>query len=119
MSETSIPLKKATRDKVGDQGKKSESWDKLLNRLVDENIQYKNAVNLGESKDFLDILKNMCILYDVEDTSDWSNVRKGLTIFNYCCIKLGFEQITYSDWSNEIDKEIFKRHPEYLQCKEA
>jgi len=33
--ETSIPLKKSTRERLGTFGNKNESWDRLLNRLMD------------------------------------------------------------------------------------
>ena len=36
MAETSIPLDKATRDRLKDFGKKGETWIELLNRLMDE-----------------------------------------------------------------------------------
>jgi hypothetical protein len=34
--DTSIPLKKSTRERLGTFGNKNESWDRLLNRLMDE-----------------------------------------------------------------------------------
>ena len=34
--DTSIPLKKSTRKRLGDFGHKNETWDSLLNRLADE-----------------------------------------------------------------------------------
>ena len=33
---TTIPVKKSTRDRVKSMGKKDESYDKLLNRFMDE-----------------------------------------------------------------------------------
>ena len=37
MSLTSIPLDSGTRDKLRELGKKGESWDALLNRVIHEN----------------------------------------------------------------------------------
>ena len=34
--DTSIPLKKSTRERLGTFGNKNESWDRLLNRLMDK-----------------------------------------------------------------------------------
>ncbi|MDD4377748.1 MAG: hypothetical protein PHH48_06400 [Eubacteriales bacterium] len=34
--DTSIPLKKTTRERLGTFGNKNESWDRLLNRLMDK-----------------------------------------------------------------------------------
>ena len=33
---TTIPIQKLTRDRLRNVGRKGESWDKLLNRLLDE-----------------------------------------------------------------------------------
>jgi len=33
---TTIPLKKTTRDRIKDFGKKGESWDDLVNRIMDK-----------------------------------------------------------------------------------
>jgi hypothetical protein len=33
---TTIPLNKGTRDRVRDYGKKGESWDSLMNRIMNE-----------------------------------------------------------------------------------
>lgn len=38
--DTTLPLKKGTKERLGTFGNKNESWDKLLNRLMDE---IKNA----------------------------------------------------------------------------
>jgi hypothetical protein len=43
MSEmTTIQLKKTTRDKLKGLGSKGESWDSLLNRLMDERKETEN-----------------------------------------------------------------------------
>ncbi|WP_334168699.1 hypothetical protein [Phocaeicola paurosaccharolyticus] len=34
--DTTIPIKKVTRERLGTIGNKNETWDKLLNRLMDE-----------------------------------------------------------------------------------
>jgi hypothetical protein len=36
MSETSIPLDRATRDRLKSFGKKGETWIELINRILDE-----------------------------------------------------------------------------------
>jgi len=36
MSTTSIPLRKETREKLRRYGKKGETWDHLINRILDE-----------------------------------------------------------------------------------
>lgn len=41
MSETSIPLDKATRDRLKSYGKKGETWIALLNRMLDEYDEMK------------------------------------------------------------------------------
>jgi len=33
---TTIPIKKITRDRIKSYGKKGESWDDLMNRIMDE-----------------------------------------------------------------------------------
>jgi hypothetical protein len=33
---TTIPIKKITRDRIKAYGKKGESWDDLMNRIMDE-----------------------------------------------------------------------------------
>jgi len=36
MAETTVPMSKATRDRLKKKGKKGESYDTLLNRLLDQ-----------------------------------------------------------------------------------
>lgn len=52
--ETSIPLKKSTRARLKELGKKDESWDGLLNRMMDEIESYgeyeKLKKDLGEKE---------------------------------------------------------------------
>jgi hypothetical protein len=36
MSETSIPLDRATRDRLKNEGKKGETWIEVINRILDE-----------------------------------------------------------------------------------
>jgi F0F1-type ATP synthase delta subunit len=46
--DTSIPLKKSTRERLGTFGNKNESWDRLLNRLMnveDENKRLRTLLN--------------------------------------------------------------------------
>lgn len=40
---TSIPLKKETRDKLRRYGKKGETWDELISRLLSENLPRQPA----------------------------------------------------------------------------
>jgi hypothetical protein len=50
MSLTTIPIQSETRNKLREFAKKSESWDKLLNRLYSTAISVDNA-NVFFSKD--------------------------------------------------------------------
>jgi hypothetical protein len=43
MTLTTIPIEKATRDKLRTIAQKSESWDAVLNRLYDLEITTQNA----------------------------------------------------------------------------
>ncbi len=40
---TSIPIKKKTRDELRRYGKKGETWDELINRLLSENLPRQPA----------------------------------------------------------------------------
>jgi hypothetical protein len=42
MSETSIPLDRATRDRLKSYGKKGETWIELINRILDERKEIEN-----------------------------------------------------------------------------
>ena len=44
--DTSIPLKKSTRERLGTFGNKNESWDKVLNRLMNEIEDKKNYAKM-------------------------------------------------------------------------
>ena len=43
MTLTTIPIEKDTRNKLRELATKSESWDKLMNRLYENTITMKNA----------------------------------------------------------------------------
>jgi predicted CopG family antitoxin len=43
MSLTTIPIQQKTRDKLRQIAKKSESWDKVINRLYENEISRINA----------------------------------------------------------------------------
>jgi len=57
--DTSIPLKKSTRERLGVFGNKNESWDRLLNRMMDE-------IEIKESKKIMSINPSVtdCIRQD-------------------------------------------------------
>jgi hypothetical protein len=40
---TTIQIKKRTRNRLGSNGTKCESWDGIVNRLMDENIKFKDV----------------------------------------------------------------------------
>ena len=72
--ETSIPLRKSTRERLGKFGNKNESWDKLLNRLMDE--AYK--VPLLETKNVKLMSENENLNKQIfEINSDLINVKMG------------------------------------------
>ncbi|MFT4261269.1 MAG: hypothetical protein ACMXX9_02440 [Candidatus Woesearchaeota archaeon] len=55
MSLTTIPIKQETRDKLRSIANKSESWDKVLNRLYEQEITRLNSqVFLGSDTLSLD-----------------------------------------------------------------
>ena len=44
--DTSIPLKKSTRKRLGTLGNKNESWDSLLNRKMDESERMEKELEM-------------------------------------------------------------------------
>jgi predicted DNA-binding protein len=46
MAATSLRLRSETRDRLNDVGKRNESYDVIINRILDENLALKQAVKL-------------------------------------------------------------------------
>jgi hypothetical protein len=48
VSRTTIPLQKSTRDRLKALGNKGETYDELVNRLIDRYLEAEQAPDVGE-----------------------------------------------------------------------
>lgn len=60
--DTSIPIKKTTRERLGNLGNKNESWDRLLNRIMDENESIEKYKQLQEDME----VKEACYKQEIK-----------------------------------------------------